>query len=157
MKTTILRIISALLVLSVLWAIVPSVRADDDYVTEVNQYVNQIYQDQQNLNDYLQSIQDGIDQVVQQRDEILNSIGNGQADAAVAVPQPEAPLASPVPAPPANFHPQPVPQDPVAFKRMVLQNQAKVQQAILQGQQQMMQRIQELAQQRQQLIASRRH
>jgi hypothetical protein len=76
-KTSIVRIISALLVLSVLWVNVPGVQADDDteYVTEINQYVDQIYQDQKQTNDYLQSIQDGIDQVTQQRDDILNSIG----------------------------------------------------------------------------------
>ena len=47
----------------------------------------------QNLDDYLKSIQDGIDRVWQQRDDLLN---RGQ-DA-----QPEAPVAGPVPPQPAQ-------------------------------------------------------
>jgi hypothetical protein len=106
MKTTSLQIIGAILGLSMLGWIVPRVGADEDYVTEINRYVDKIYQDQKARDDYMQSIQDGIDQVIKQRDEILNSIGNGQPEwpaadpepavPAAVVPQPAAPVAGPV-------------------------------------------------------------
>jgi len=145
MKTSGVRIISALLILSVLWVKVPGVRADDDtdYVTEINRYVDQIYQDQKQTDDYLNSIQDGIDQVTKQRDDILNSIGNAQAEAPVAVPQSASPVAGPVAAPQVKL--QSVPTDPVAFAQMVRQNQERVQQQILQGQQQLLQQAGRLA------------
>jgi len=93
MKTTSLRIIGALLVLSVPWFIVPAVQADDatDYVTEINRYVDQIYQDQKARDDYMQSIQDGIDRVVKQRDELLNRGSDAPWEAPAAVP-PQAPV-----------------------------------------------------------------
>jgi hypothetical protein len=140
MKTTSLRIISALLVLSVLWVNVPGVRADDgtDYVTEINQYVDQIYQDQKQTDDYLQSIQDGIDQARNQSDDTLNV-------------QPAAPVAPAVAAPRVNF--QPVPHDPVAFAQMVRQNQERAQQQILRGQQQLLQRQQQILQQAGRVVA----
>jgi hypothetical protein len=48
------------------------------------------------------------------------------------------------PAGTASAPPQfPVPQDPVAFQKMVLQNQERVRQQIMQAQQQMMQRLQQ--------------
>src|SRR5208283_6098371 len=62
MKTTSLRIIGALLVLSVLWGMVPSVRADDaiDHANEIGRYQAELWQetvkgqeDQQKLADYL--------------------------------------------------------------------------------------------------------
>jgi len=102
MKTTSLRIIGALLVLSVLWGMVPSVRADDDseYITKINE------------------------DLVKWRDETLNSIGernqaddtlNSNAqDQAAWDPQPAAPAAVPQPKPPVArpmAAPQAVPQE----------------------------------------------
>jgi len=98
MKTTSLRIIGALLVLSVLWGMVPSVRADDtiDHANEIGRYQAELWQetvkgqeDQQKLADYLTSLRpDGMDQAPQPK-------------APVAVPQPEAPVARPMAAPQA--------------------------------------------------------
>jgi len=128
MKTTCLRIIGALLVLSVLWGTVPSVRAD-----ETTDYINQIYQDQKDRDDYINSV---IERATALRDA---SWAGAEPEAPAAVPQPKPPVAAPVPAPPVNFHPQPVPQDPAAFVQMVRQNQERAQQQILQGQQQLLQ------------------
>lgn len=93
MKTTSLRVMGILLGL---WSTVPTVRAED-YVTAVNNYVQQIQQDQQNLNDYVNSIQDGIDQVVQQRDALLDRGTDTQPATWSMAPQPKAPVMVPRP------------------------------------------------------------
>jgi hypothetical protein len=124
MKITSLRIFGALLVLGVLWVSVPDVRADDDYVTEINRYVDQIYQDQKDRDDYLNSIYQDATQL---RDARWDSTWSNTEPAA------------PVAAPQVKFTPQPVPQDPDAFAQMVRQNRERVQHQIMQGQQQIMQ------------------
>jgi hypothetical protein len=144
MKTRIVRIISALLVLSVLWVNVPGVRADDgtDYVTEINNYVDQIYQDQKQTDDYINSI---YQDATSARDAGSDSTWpNAEPAAPAAVPQPAWPVA----APPVMF--QPVAQNAAAFQQMVLQNQARIQQQIMQTRQQILQRSQAIMQASQQ-------
>ena len=136
MKTTSLRIIGAFLVLTVLWGIVPSVRAD-----ETTDYINQIYQDQKDRDDYINGV---IERATALRDARW---ADTEPAAPAAVPQPKLPAAAPVPAPPVSFHPPPVPPDQTAFAQMVRQNQERAQQQILQGQQQVLQRQQQILQQ----------
>jgi hypothetical protein len=79
MRRTLLSLTCAAVVLSALWAWSPVARADD-----TTDYINQIYQDQQSLNDYLDSIQqtqDYVDQIYQDQqalDDYLNSIQQTQ-------------------------------------------------------------------------------
>jgi hypothetical protein len=75
MRTTFRSLICAAIVLSTLWTCAPAARAD-----ETTDYINQIYQDQQNLNDYLNSIQETQDYInninssVQETQNYINSI-----------------------------------------------------------------------------------
>jgi hypothetical protein len=177
MKTTSLRIFGALLVLGVLWVMVPGARAD-----ETTDYINQIYQDQKDRDDYINSV---IERATALR------------DARWADAPPAAPVAAPVAAPPVRATPQPVPQDlfagdsggmaliwkpgmaeaqvnpmltnpdvkaqaqvqpsPDAFSQMVRQNQEQVRQQIMQTQQQVMQKRQEILQQQQELLMGVQH
>jgi len=157
MKTTSLRIIGALVVLSALW-FVPSVRADDGtgYVNEINGYVDQIYQDQKQTDDYVNSIWDQTNQIQNQSDDSLDSIGqNAQPAAQMAIPQPQPLAAGPVAVPPAGPFmipaqavPQqfPIPldaQEVFAFQQRVRQQIMQTQQQVTQMQKQQMMRVQQ--------------
>jgi len=166
MKTTSLRFCCALLVLGVLGAIVPSVRAEDpvDRVAETGQYQAQLfqetvqeYQDLRQSADEMSSLrQDAIDQAPTQPVELPNQ-GPGAQPAAPVVIVPHA-VAGAVAAPPFRLpaqavqQPPPLPFDPVAFQQMVRQNQERVRQTIRQTQQQVIQRQQEIIQQHQMLV-----
>jgi hypothetical protein len=147
MKTISLRIFGALLVLGVLGVIVPCVRAEDpieranrigQYQAELFQETVQQYQDlRQSANELNSLRQDAIGQGQQQRVDPLNRRPDAQ------------PVRFPAQAVP---HQPPMPLDPVAFQQMVLQNQERVRQQILQTQQQIMQRHDEIIQQHQRQI-----
>jgi hypothetical protein len=166
MKTISLRIFGGLLVLGVLGSIVPAVRADDDYVAEINRYVDQIYQDQKDRDDYLNDIAAHAQQALADsqaatwpygesdgphgyEEPAASAAAQTTAPAAVATPQPKAPAPGPVAAPQTVAQPIAIPQDPAAFRQMVLQNQERVRQQIMETRQQFLQRSQEIREQSQ--------
>jgi flagella basal body P-ring formation protein FlgA len=133
MKRTLLTVLCIVAVLSALCTHIPAVRAD-----ETQDYVDQIYQDQAQLDQYLGSIdetQQYVDQIYQDqqdRDEYLTSVSQNA--------QPQAPVAVPVAAPqalpfmfPARAVAQPLPMPPdarqvYAFQQMQLQQIMRMQQ-----------------------------
>jgi hypothetical protein len=113
MKRTLLTPLCIVTVLSALCTHLTAVRGD-----ETDDYVNQIYQDQQERDDYLKSVDETqryVDQIYQdqqERDDYLNSTWQNA--------QPQAPVAGPV-AVPAGAVPQRLPMQLDARQVFALQ------------------------------------
>ena len=118
-------------------------RADEDYVTQINQYVDQIYQDQADLDNYLNRISEDQQKLYDHVNDIWERTRPEQP---AALPM-QAPVAFPV-QPPRLPLPMPFnPQQALAFQQMqahqVMQIQA-MQMQVLRMQAVQMQQLQRM-------------
>ena len=97
MKTTSLRVMGALLVLSVLWGIVPSVQADDFSNNGISQAQEDNDADLNSIAEHAQQVLEDSQALTWPYGESDGPYGYGEPAAPVAVPQPQAQVARPVP------------------------------------------------------------